>query len=178
MPQSKLHSKFNTLVLLPLLLAAAYFYLSRDLILLGLFAACFLYSTYFAHPDVDLANQHKLFSLNGIMLLPFKLFYAPFFKHRSRISHSILWGTPSRLLVIILFVVLISFLGLMIEKMYYGSLAVSDLSRLGKDLLNIFYFSLKDLYQYCRTHKSEFLAVIAGFYAADFGHLFLDKLSK
>lgn len=178
MPQTKLHSKFNTLILLPLFLALAWYYVSRNLEILAVFSACFLYATFFANPDVDLANQQKLFTLKGIMLIPFKLFYAPFFKHRSKISHSLIWGTPTRLLAIFLFVVLISFTGLMINKIIYGSLSISDFPRLLNELWNVVKFSFNDLLSFSEKNKILCISAISGFYLADFGHILLDRLGR
>jgi uncharacterized metal-binding protein len=178
MPQNKLHSKFNSFILLPLILAAAWFYVSKNIQVLGLLSACFLYATYFANPDADLANQQKLLTLKGIMLLPFKLFYAPFFRHRSRISHSLIWGTPTRLLAIFLFIILISFSGLMINKIIYGSLSINDFPKLLNDMWNMMKYSFMDIFNYAKNNKTFSLAIVSGFYFADFGHILLDRLSR
>ena len=92
----KEHAQFNLLIALPLLLAAGYFFLhpKRDLLLI--FGGTFAYSTLFMNPDMDLANQIRLFSLRGFFSLPFRS-YSKFFSHRG-LSHNLLLGSATRIL--------------------------------------------------------------------------------
>lgn len=60
-----------------------------------IFVITFIYGTLFMNPDMDLAYQIRLLSFRGLMTLPFRL-YAAFFRHRG-ISHSLLWGTLTRI---------------------------------------------------------------------------------
>jgi uncharacterized metal-binding protein len=47
-------------------------------------------------PDLDLANQIKLFSIKGLFTLPFR-FYSVFFRHRG-LSHNPIFGSFTRIL--------------------------------------------------------------------------------
>lgn len=96
MAMYKQHSLFNIFCALPIFLAAGHFLLKADLHLLATFGIVFTYSTLFMSPDMDLANKIRLFSIRGLLTLPFRS-YAKFFSHRG-ISHSILFGSLTRIL--------------------------------------------------------------------------------
>ncbi|HSW72974.1 MAG TPA: DUF2227 family putative metal-binding protein [Chlamydiales bacterium] len=91
----KTHSTFNIFLILPIALAAIWYFLNPDMKYMGVFAGGFIYSTLFMSPDLDLANRYKLFSLRGILTLPFRP-YAHFSRHRG-MSHNILFGTALRI---------------------------------------------------------------------------------
>ncbi|NGX51630.1 MAG: hypothetical protein K1060chlam2_01503 [Chlamydiae bacterium] len=96
MAQYSGHARFNLFLALPLLLGALYAFLhpSRDLMIT--FASVFVYSTLFMNPDLDLANQIKLFSIRGLFALPFRS-YAALFSHRG-LSHNLIVGSITRIL--------------------------------------------------------------------------------
>lgn len=144
--------------------------------MLGILTLAFIYATFFAHPDLDLANQIKLFSFTGIFTLPFRIFYAPFIKHRSKISHSLLWGTPSRILALVLFALLITFLYLCYQKLGSTGLHKNDLATIWQKVLIIAKVAGVSSWQLAIQHQTEIFFAIAGFYLADLGHLLLDKL--
>ncbi|MEX0962296.1 MAG: DUF2227 family putative metal-binding protein [Simkaniaceae bacterium] len=92
----KKHTQFNLLFALPLFLGLA-FYLNLFTWNQALFfSGAFIYGTLFMSPDVDVANQIKLFSFRGLMTLPFRP-YSFFFKHRG-LSHKPILGTLTRLI--------------------------------------------------------------------------------
>ncbi len=176
MPDHKLHRNFNILLLCPLTIGILFYYLAVDPKLLAILAVAFVYATFFAHPDLDLANQIKLFSLTGFFTLPFRIFYAPFIKHRSKISHSLIWGTPSRILAVILFALLVTFLYLCYQKIGSTGLHKNDLGSIWQKVLGIARTASQQSWKLAILHQTEILFAIGGFYLADLGHLLLDKL--
>jgi len=96
MAQYKTHSTFNIFLALPLFLWAILYFFHPHLNLLITFASCFIYATLFMNPDLDVANKIKLFSLRGLLTLPFRG-YSMIFRHRG-LSHSFIFGTATRVL--------------------------------------------------------------------------------
>ncbi len=92
MPAYRTHVRFNLFLALPLLCYG----LSNNLSDAAFFGLGFTYSTFFLHPDMDLARQIKLFSIKGLLTLPFRP-YSYLFHHRG-ISHWPIIGTLTRLL--------------------------------------------------------------------------------
>ena len=104
----KTHATFNIVVALPLLICAGIYFLNPTKSQLIIFAATFAYATLFMSPDLDLANKIKLFSFRGLLTLPFRG-YSRFFKHRG-LSHSLFFGTLTRILWLGVLLYLILFL--------------------------------------------------------------------
>ncbi|OGN66749.1 MAG: hypothetical protein A2888_02825 [Chlamydiae bacterium RIFCSPLOWO2_01_FULL_28_7] len=102
------------------------------------------------NPDMDLANKIKLFSLRGILTLPFRG-YSLIFKHRG-ISHSPIFGTFTR----------ICYLG----GFFYLLIFFLDAPHINK---TIFFNILK---------SQSFLYGFFGIFFADLSHLVLDKISS
>lgn len=151
MANYKAHSTFNLLLLLPLATWGMLHFFKPDKQLGAAFIAAFAYSTLFMSPDVDLAHQNKLFSVKGILTLPFRL-YSRIFAHRG-LSHVPIIGTLTRL----------AYLGAIGLVCYYCmNKAIPDLE------------SLKVLYQ---TYDTLILYGVAGIVVADVGHLTLDFFS-
>ena len=96
MPSYATHVSVNLLLGLPLSLAAMKYMASSSLTDLTAFSAAFIYGTLFFHPDLDLARNTRLFSIKGILSLPFRP-YSYLFKHRG-ISHIPILGTLTRIL--------------------------------------------------------------------------------
>lgn len=94
MPAYRTHVSLNLFLGLPLSLAALKYTVSSTPIDLSYFAAAFIYGTLFLHPDVDLARNVRLFSLKGLLTLPFRP-YSYLFRHRG-FSHMPVVGTLSR----------------------------------------------------------------------------------
>ncbi len=95
MPAYRTHVRFNLLIALPLsLLALTQIKGGTDERLIS-FAGTFVYGTLFLHPDLDLARQIKLFSIKGLLTLPFRP-YSFLFSHRG-ISHWPVIGTLTRI---------------------------------------------------------------------------------
>ncbi len=149
MAQYKTHVSFNILFALPAFLAAIVYFIHPSINLLIIFAGCFVYSTLFMNPDMDVANQIKLISVRGILTFPFR-FYSFLFKHRG-VSHSFLLGTMTRVLYLggLLFLILY-----FADKLYFM-----------KHSMHI----LKSKY---------FLYGVLGIFMSDFSHLILDKAKK
>jgi uncharacterized metal-binding protein len=96
MSNYKTHVAFNLFLALPVTTAGAYYLYEPSRPFLITFILAFFYGTCFMNPDLDLIHQIKLFSIRGILTLPFR-FYSKIFKHRG-LSHSILFGTATRVL--------------------------------------------------------------------------------
>jgi len=93
--QYKTHVTFNMLLGYPLGAFLFFHYYSASHFLFALFSSSFLLSTMILNPDLDIANTFKLFSVRGMLTLPFRP-YSYVFSHRG-ISHFPLIGTLTRL---------------------------------------------------------------------------------
>lgn len=95
MPCYRTHARFNLILALPLILAGL---INREAALPDIccFVSAFAYATILIHPDLDLAYQTKLFSLKGLLTLPFRP-YSWICRHRG-VSHWPVLGTATRLL--------------------------------------------------------------------------------
>ena len=96
MPNYRTHVRFNLLIALPCVVAGTYYFHEPSQPFLITFIIAFFYGTCFMNPDLDLIHQIKLFSVRGMLTLPFR-FYSKMFKHRG-LSHSIFFGTATRIL--------------------------------------------------------------------------------
>lgn len=151
MPQYKTHNHFNFFLILPIVILGGYYFLSipkRDLII---FSSAFAYSSLFMNPDLDLANKIKLFSLRGVLTIPFRT-YSWIFRHRG-LSHHLILGTLTRVLWLFLFVFTFSiiFMKIGMHSLHWKSL-----------------FSI---------YRHEFMFALFGILLADLAHLFLDSVS-
>lgn len=144
MPSYRTHVSINLFVGLPLSLAALKYGVlstSNDILY---FAAAYVYGTFFLHPDLDLARNIRLFSIKGILTLPFRP-YSHFFRHRG-ISHIPLIGTLTRVLWLLAFFWLIYFaIGWVFPELDWnqpyiqfaiGGLAAADLLHVLLDQIN------------------------------------------
>lgn len=93
MPAYRSHVRVNLIIALPLCLWAMNHY--GTFWELTSFAGAFSYGTLYLHPDLDLARQVRLFSLKGLLTLPFRP-YSYLFRHRG-ISHIPIVGTLTRI---------------------------------------------------------------------------------
>jgi len=95
MPNYKTHNTANLFFFLPLyfFLLAVFFDVSGKQ--LFTFGSSFIYASLFLSPDVDLTHKVRLFSLRGVLTIPYRA-YGLFFKHRG-LSHHFLLGTASRI---------------------------------------------------------------------------------
>jgi uncharacterized metal-binding protein len=101
------------------------------------FAGAFIYGSFFLHPDVDLARNIRLFSLKGLLTLPFRP-YSYLFAHRG-ISHMPLIGTLTRVVWLWLFLALMQVpLNLNWEYAGFGiaGLAAADMIHVMLDRIN------------------------------------------
>ena len=96
MAQYKTHSFVNIIIALPLFLWGIFYTYKPNYEIMIIFSICFIYSTLYMSPDVDISNKIKLFSIRGLLTLPFR-FYSLIFKH-SGIFHSFFLGTITRVL--------------------------------------------------------------------------------
>jgi len=96
MPEYRTHVSVNFFLGLPLSLAALKYTVLSTPTDVFAFSVAFIYGTLFLHPDIDLARNIRLFSLKGLLTLPFRP-YSHFFRHRG-ISHMLIIGTATRIL--------------------------------------------------------------------------------
>lgn len=151
MPQYKTHARFNILLVLPIIDAGLIYALHPAFGFLLTFSLSYAYATLYMNPDVDLAYQIKLFSLKGLLTLPFRG-YAHFFRHRG-LSHSILFGTLTR----------IAWLLLISIAVLYGG--------------NYLFLAKKHFSWLLKEYQPYLLYGIAGVFFADLFHILLDKVS-
>lgn len=152
MPSYKKHVNFNCFLALPASMAAIYFVWTPPTPLLIAFASAFCYSSCFMSPDLDLIHQIKVFSLRGLLTLPFR-FYSKIFKHRG-LSHSFLFGTATRVLWL-------GGISLLLFYLLYQTIPTE------RQFLSYFY-----------EYKFFVLYGLAGVVLADWCHLALDYQGK
>ena len=144
----KTHTKFNLIIALPITIYLIYLLFNPKINYLLTFGGCFIYSTLFMNPDMDIANKIKLFSFKGLMTFPFRI-YSFFFHHRG-ISHKIIIGTLTRVVFLFLFFIVIMF--------------VIDYSLISKKIFLRFF----------STYKTYIIYGFCGLCVADCCHLLLD----
>lgn len=145
----KTHVRFNVCLALPLCLGGLFMVVEPQIEYMATFSGCFLYGTLYMNPDLDLIGQIKLFSLRGLLTLPFR-FYSAVFKHRG-LSHHFLWGTCTRLLWL---------MGVAFGVIYVNNIA----------------FRHEEFLSFVMRNKQYFLYGLAGLFFADLSHLFLDRI--
>jgi len=144
MPSYRTHVSINLFVGLPLSLAALKYGVLSTPKEIGYFSAAYIYGTFFLHPDLDLTHNIRLFSLKGLLTLPFRP-YSRLFSHRG-LSHVPLIGTLTRLLWLLGFFWLLFWaLGWVVPKLDWnqplvwfaiGGLAAADLLHVLLDQIN------------------------------------------
>lgn len=175
MPNLKTHNRFNAWFMLPLCLLGFYHYLSDSVQYLLVFSLSFLYATYYASPDMDLAGQIKLLSFRGLLTFPFRLFYAPISKHRG-LSHSIIFGTLSRLLTLCIFAATAIFFFKALQIMSVtGFISTDHLQGIVHSLYQSITLSLLSLGSLSLHSKMMLSYFLIGFLAADLSHIGLDQ---
>lgn len=152
MPQYKTHTQFNLLLALPLLIWGAHSQLHLPKPHLITFGLAFAYGTLFMNPDLDLAHKIQLFSIRGILSLPFRA-YSKVFRHRG-LSHSLVFGTLTRVGWLLMIAWVITF------AMYKVMLSYTD-------LLSVYY-----------SYESYFFYGFIGIFLADICHVALDHTRK
>ncbi len=150
MPQYKTHAKFNIFLALPVALIILIYYLTAAKNNILIFSLSFVYATLFMNPDLDLTNKIKLFSIRGFLSFPFRT-YSYVFRHRG-LSHSLFFGTITRLLWLFLFFLVISY------------------------LFNITFLQKINFTSLMKVHKEEIIYLFSGFFIADFFHVILDRI--
>lgn len=148
MAMYKQHAQFNIFIALPVLLGAIYYFLHPHRPFMITFAGAFTYSTLFMNPDLDLANQIRLFSIRGLLTLPFRS-YAKIFSHRG-LSHSPLLGSFTRIAWLFGW-------GALIFLAIYQTLPAKG-----------------DFLKFYKHYEPFILYSLAGICFADWGHLLLD----
>lgn len=145
MSNYKGHATINLLFFLPVLLGIMWTFFSKNQYDLMIFGGSFAYGTLFMSPDLDMANKIKLFSVRGVLSLPFRS-YAKVFSHRG-VSHSIFFGTLTRVLWLFAFFLLIAYLFSSTKQFHYNLIA----------------------------YKQELIFALSGLFLADAGHILVDK---
>lgn len=148
MAKYRTHVSFNLLVGYPLGAFLFFFYYSSSHFLFGLFSGSFLLSTLILNPDLDISHSVKLFSLRGLLTLPFRP-YSYIFSHRG-ISHYPIIGTCTR-------IVYIGFFSFCIFLIIYGEIPTKKL--------------ITSLYE---AYSTPFWVVLIGLIYADLCHILLD----
>ena len=144
----KTHTRFNILFALPLLILALIHFLHPHIHYVLTFSLTFAIATFFMNPDVDIANEIKLFSIRGVLTMPFRP-YSMIFHHRG-ISHSMIFGTLTRIL-------------------YLGVLTTIVLF-----ICNHTFLEKINLFDLFRMYKYYFIFGFVGIFLADLCHLLLD----
>ncbi|MCS6902892.1 MAG: metal-binding protein [Candidatus Bipolaricaulota bacterium] len=105
MPAGTTHLRIE-LITLPLWIALFYLFIDTSWLSVALFGGAYLFSSLFLSPDLDLRHNaaRRRWGLLGFIWLP----YTKVFKHRG-VSHSLLFGTLTRLGYLALLAVLIGF---------------------------------------------------------------------
>jgi uncharacterized metal-binding protein len=151
MPNYRTHSVTNLFLILPLAYTGAAYFFKPTQEEAATFIGCFTYATLFMSPDVDLAYQNKLFSLKGVLTLPFRL-YALIFSHRG-LSHMPIIGTLTRLIYLAAISIIV-----------YG-------------MVNQVFPSFPLILDFIKNHDLLIFWGISGAFMADLAHEALDNLS-
>lgn len=156
MPRGKTHDKFNLFVGAVITGVMIGFQLHYGIIV-G-FVGGWLLSTFIFTPDLDTMPKKRT-KLLRLVLYPYSLF----FKHRG-VSHSLLFGTLTRIIysVLIFFVMVFIF-----YKMNYLQSSPEDYF----NFLQNFFLG----FNYDLLHYKIVLWTYGGMFGADFSHLFLDQ---
>lgn len=174
MPKSKTHRNINFLILTPLIVVLLQLYIELPVIAVGV--AFFVYATLWFNPDADVSNQIKLFSIKGLLTLPLRFFYAPFFRHRG-FSHTII-GTFTRLLALAIFLFVVTFIFLLIQRFAVSNLLTAeDLRQIGLHTLWISQTRGLDIVEFASSQKTYFISAFLGVFVADIIHIVTDKLA-
>lgn len=132
MPAGTTHLRIE-LITLPLWIALFYLFIDTSWLSVALFGGAYLFSSLFLSPDLDLRHNaaRRRWGVLGFIWLP----YTKIFKHRG-VSHSLLFGTLTRLGYLALLAVLV---GLALSYFNIWTLSVAQLpwSRLDLWLVGI-----------------------------------------
>ncbi len=143
------HTTLNLTIGLPLSLGVILLGLHWPYPLVITFVAAFAYGTLFMSPDVDKAHQIPIFSIRGILSLPFRT-YAMIFPHA--LSHSWFLGTTSR----------IAWLALHVLPVLYLVYEITPTDRV--------------LIKFLQHNQWYFISAFAGLFLADTGHLIVEGI--
>lgn len=149
MANYKTHVIFNLTLFLPLTLCIVFYFFSPTRFDFLVYTLAFMYATCIMSPDIDMTYRMRLFSLRGILSLPF-LPYSWLFAHRG-MSHWLFIGTLTR----------IAWLALCFTIIY------------------VFVYnhtlSFQPILHFYAIHKISIWYLISGFCISDLGHLILDR---
>jgi len=157
MANGRAHDRWN-LFWLALMIA---YLISRhlSLFLLCFFILGFFLSTFIFSPDTDLGPKKRV-GVVGVILYPYQFF----FKHRG-FSHSLLWGTFTRIIYLLVVGALFT---IILRKMGYLNFDVSDyLSFLKSSVEN---------YNYKLWEYKLLTWFFLGHFFSDFSHIILDRI--
>lgn len=121
MPSGKTHDAITFLLVAPVF--AATYSVTKEISTSAVISAAFLFGGLMFGPDLDtMSKQYTRWSLFRFLWLP----YQSVFKHRSRWSHGLIFGTLLRVIYFLGILTLVSFLIAYIHATYIGG----DLPRL------------------------------------------------
>lgn len=159
MARGKTHDRINLII--GSVFTGALIGLERNYLVVAGFVAGFLLSTLVVSPDLDIGPKKRTRWLQ-FFLYP----YSIFFRHRGH-SHSILFGTLTRVLYGILVFFAIVFI---LSKMGYIPIGAKDFFHIALDFLLSYDYSLVSYKFLTWTYLGMFLA--------DLLHIFIDRISS
>lgn len=116
MPSGRTHD-FLTILLTPLAFGVGYFFI-RETAFSALLAACFLFGGLMFGPDLDtVSRQYSRWSVFKGLWFP----YRKFFRHRSRWSHGLVFGTLIRVVYFVGMITLGGFLAAFVIEIFSGA---------------------------------------------------------
>ncbi len=162
MPSGKTHDAITILLTAPVF-AGGYF-LTSDIMTASAAAISFLFGGMMFGPDLDTVS--KQYSRWG----PFRLLWFPYrsaFKHRSRWSHGLIFGTLFRV---------VYFAGVISILVYLAFVARAAFSDGGPPELSVFAHTLSLFGRYARTEVGTqiLIATFAGMWSGAASHTFTD----
>ncbi|MBL6989183.1 MAG: DUF2227 family putative metal-binding protein [Bacteriovoracaceae bacterium] len=173
MPKSKVHIKINFTLLIPLAIFGYFFYPNVSTIIIG--CTCYAVATRWFNPDADIINQSKILSFKGILTLPLRICYAPFFKHRG-VSHT-LFGTVTRMIAVIIFFYIVLFLYFMSWKFITsGFFSNLDFMQVSVQTTETSKYFLESFASFVTTHKAWSISALIGVFIADLLHILSDRI--
>ena len=162
MPSGKTHDAITIFLTAPVLAGA--FAVTRDVWLAAFVAAGFLFGGFMFGPDLDTASkQYSRWSFVKFLWVP----YRTFFKHRSRWSHGLIFGTLFRVIYFMGTATLVAFLTTYVYASYSGGKlpGIWDFARVWTELR---------IYSNTIVGTSGLIAIFAGMWAGAASHTFTD----
>lgn len=178
MPLRATHVKVNSYIFLPVFMATLYFFVTQQIGMLMTAAVSFLYATLYLSPDdLDLAKNVKLFSVRGILTLPFRGI-SNVLKHRG-VSHNLLIAPFLKIFILLLTVGAgIFFCQVMGHMLSQNGISSHALRAIAIGTAMGINDKTPGIISYLNAYQEHICYGLGAVLVADAGHILLDKIKK